>query len=68
MQHLRRAQRTQILILQTWRRENHSKNLKKTIQFTTEQATTEKVQRKYINICLKKNKIKFQIDTGSDLC
>ena len=46
---------------------NYSKN-KKQVQFTTEQATTEKVQRKYINICLnKKNKIKFQIDTGSDL-
>ena len=32
---------------------------KKWVQFTTEQATTEKVQRKYINICLnnRKNKI-----------
>ena len=26
--------------------------LKKWVQLTTEQATTEKVQRKYINICL----------------
>ena len=26
--------------------------IKNPVQFTTEQATTEKVQRKYINICL----------------
>ncbi len=50
--------KTQILTLQTWRGELFKKK-KKWVQFTTEQATTEKVQRKYINICLnnKKNKI-----------
>ena len=40
---------------------------KKRIQFTSEQATTEKVQRKYINICLNNKKKKIQIDTGSYL-
>ena len=35
------------------------KKKKKRVQYTTEQATTEKVQIRYINICLsnKKNKI-----------
>ena len=54
---------------------SHTANLEKEIfhkkkqrvQFTSEQATTEKLQRKYINICLDNVKIKFQIDTGSDL-
>ena len=55
MPHLQ-AQRTQILTLQTWRGEIFLKR-KKQVQFTSEQATTEKVQRKYINICLN-NKIK----------
>ena len=34
---------------------NYSKN-KKQLQYTTEQATTEKIQRKYINICLNNKK------------
>ena len=45
---------------------NYSKN-KKQVQYTTEQATTEKVQRKYKNIFLNSKKIKFQKDAGSDL-
>ena len=45
---------------------NYSKH-KKRVQFTTEQTTTEKVQRKYIDIYLNNKKIKFQIYTGSDL-
>ena len=40
---------------------NYSKD-KKRVQYTTEQ-----ILRKYINICLNNKKIKFQIDTGSDL-
>ena len=46
---------------------NYSKN-KKLVQFSTEQATIEKVQRKCINICFNnKEKNKFQIDMRSDL-
>ena len=59
-------QRAQILTLQTWRGKLLKKK-KKWVQDTTEQATTEKVQGKYINICLNNEKIKFQKDTGSDL-
>ena len=33
----------------------------KRVQFTTEQATTKKVQRKFINIHINNKKIKFQI-------
>ena len=59
------AQRTLILTLQAWRGKFFKKQ--KQVLFTTEQATTEKLQRKYINICPNNKKIKFQIDTRSDL-
>ena len=37
------------------------------VKYTTEHATIEKVERKYIHIRLNNKKIKFQIDTGAGL-
>ena len=58
------AQRTRFLTLQTWRGKLFKKIFKKTkkkrAQYITEQATTEKVQRKYVNICLNNKKKNFR--------
>ena len=42
-------------------------NFKKIVHCTFEQKAEEIIKRKYINIQMKNNKIKFQLDIGSDI-